>query len=637
MSTKNQNITRHAKAKKKINQEDNEIIEIEEIKKPKQLKSKKHKENIVNTSSESTTPNKKGQKKRDKTELIEIMDIEIPEKDSIPPKKKPLGKRQKRSVNKEKENERTKKNEKFSAKSASKLQTRGKSKSPLIKGRKKGKITNITLEESDNETEIKLTSVGKARTTMNRFIGKSPDNQNNKNKEITFNRNNKRKNGKKGKKDKKNEKEEEIIQCQLSEESDNEDIKRKNSRAKSKKKNNDNIDQSLNNLITRKSQKKLSKKKEDMKAKSAIKVILRNKTLNEKRNTLLGRKRKAENRNQKSKTPDKKMNKLNKLNSPIRKAPIKRNPSQLNKGKKKSKTPVRIVPKNNSKNNKNNLFMDQNSSRNCASPGLAVLNQLINEYGLEKVLDTLCKPKLEEKYKLDSCLKGLKDSCSDNKLPILLVKMLFSYIESKFDFPNKNKMTKRSTSAKKLSTFQFEKNANLKNSCFKSTINEKKYTVPKSDNGITVPMEIDDEENHEIPENKKIEKKNISSKVSSPKRVKSPLKNSSKKSEKKIMSIGSHYNKTKEGEIYKYQVSKLDGNGNAIFSCYDDKCSGMGLYELETKKFTVTRKHNLKHAEHEYIINFDNDEDKVFKDLVASERNDAQVFKENGERSVKIY
>ena len=49
------------------------------------------------------------------------------------------------------------------------------------------------------------------------------------------------------------------------------------------------------------------------------------------------------------------------------------------------------------------------------------------------------------------------------------------------------------------------------------------------------------------------------------------------------MSIGFHYNKTNDGEIFKYQVSNLDGKGNAIFKCYDEKCNGMGIYELDSK------------------------------------------------------
>ena len=106
---------------------------------------------------------------------------------------------------------------------------------------------------------------------------------------------------------------------------------------------------------------------------------------------------------------------------------------------------------------------------------------------------------------------------------------------------------------------------------------------------------------------------------------------------KKTTSIGSHYNKDEEGRIYKYQVANLDGKGNAIFKCYDDNCTGMGIYELESKKFSVTKKHSLKHGEHENIINYDKDGDNVFKEIIDKEKSDAQVFKENGERIVKYY
>jgi len=109
------------------------------------------------------------------------------------------------------------------------------------------------------------------------------------------------------------------------------------------------------------------------------------------------------------------------------------------------------------------------------------------------------------------------------------------------------------------------------------------------------------------------------------------------KKEKKNMSIGSHYYKDKDGMIYKYQVFKLDGKGNAIFKCYDDKCSSEGVYDLDSRIFHVTNKHSLKYNEHDYIINLDKNEDNVFKEMKNLEKNNAQVFKEGNERTVKIY
>ena len=63
----------------------------------------------------------------------------------------------------------------------------------------------------------------------------------------------------------------------------------------------------------------------------------------------------------------------------------------------------------------------------------------------------------------------------------------------------------------------------------------------------------------------------------------------------------------------------------------------MGLYELESRKFCVSKKHRLKHGEHEYIIHYDKAGDNVLKELIEKEKSDAQVFKENGERTVKYY
>ena len=123
------------------------------------------------------------------------------------------------------------------------------------------------------------------------------------------------------------------------------------------------------------------------------------------------------------------------------------------------------------------------------------------------------------------------------------------------------------------------------------------------------------------------------------KKEKSPIKAKTEevKKEKKNMSIGSHYHKDLDGLIYKYQVFKLDGQGNAVFKCYDDKCQSQGMYDLDSRKFSVTVGHNLKHQEHDYIIHYDKIEDNVFKEMINLNKNEAQVFKEGNDRSVKLY
>ena len=661
---------------RKSNEDDEDIIEIEEIPSPNQVKaSQKYKEKTENSSSESTTNKNAKNTKIDENELIEIMDVEIPDF-SKPVKKKASApaQGQKNNVNKI-ENENEKKRDKKLIKSVSKIGPKEKKRNAI--GKKGEKITNITLNESDNEnneniiqstTEVKIASQkGKnARTpdkknknSINKYpnrknTSKTPNKRNtsntqnkkiiNKSKENADNHNRKNKNIEKlkNKKNEKNEKED-IIQCQLSEESEDGDNQKKNSKnkiqkvKKSNKKANTSKDKEKDNynsgyLSSRKTslkKQKNSNENENLKSKSTIKVNLKNGAMKEKINNLLGRKRKQpDNQIEKLKTSNKKSNKSE---TTI----VKKYPKQKNKDEKiKSKTPFKNISKKNIQTYNSKMDIDDNKpKKKCATPELAVLNHLILEYGFEKVLDSLCKPKLDPKNKMDSCLQGLKDSCSNEKLPFLLVKMLFSYFQSKFNDKAKKPTKKRSTSVKKSNCIKniidnFDKSDSKLNNDTKSI-----FSMLDHVENVT-PIQIEEDEKEKNKENEKKSEEKDKNKT-----VKKPIKEETKneKKDKKVMSIGSHYQKTEGGEIYKYQVSVLDGKGNAIFKCYDDKCSGMAIYELDSRNFTETKKHNLKHSEHEYIMNYDKNGDVVFKDLIESEKSNAQVFKENGERTVKFY
>ena len=676
MSTRAQAKKRQSNSKKKDIQNEEEIIEIEEfpISRPKKS-SKKKKDNTENSSSEATTPNKKKQKKnnidkkekilKNDNELIEIMDIEIPEDDSITSNKKkvsapaPIPPRQKKTVSTIIINNKTKKDEKIPEKSIN--NNNSKEKYPIVKGKKSKNIQSITLDESENENnEIDIQVNNEVNSTSDKKnISKPQIKKNiNKSKEIS---------NVEDKKNKKNKKNQELIQCELSssedieeEKSDEKQIQKKKDKKQSEINNNSSDIFNSGFLSSQKasqSKNNISEKNEALKSKSTIKVNLKKDPLKAKMNNLLGRKRKPDDRKEKSKTPDKKADK----------SITPSNHNQKITSGKKSKTPLKNVAKKKFKTN--NLFVpkmnsEQNSKKAYVVPELAVLNQLIIEYGFEKVLDSLCKPKFDHKIKLDSCLQGLKDSCSNDKLPLILFKMFYSYFESKFE--EKKMFDKRSISAKKTNNLKQLVENNVEKSCQKTPINENKSDYSMKDQyEDESPIQIEDEEIQEIEEkneknvkneknekkdekneknekkeekkNEKNEKKIISVVKTKNKVVKSPNKQEGKKAEKKTTSIGSHYNKDEEGRIYKYQVAHLDGKGNAIFKCYDDNCTGMGIYEIESRKFSVSKKHSLKHGEHEYIINYDKDGDNVFKELIDNEKSEAQVFKENGERIVKYY
>ena len=178
MSTKLQPKKRKSVLKQKSTPDEDEIVEIEEI--PSRKTSRKYpkkKENTENSSSEATTPNKKNKKKQNKkkkdTDLIEIMDIEIPDDESLSITKKssiPVQKT-KKSINKNN----TKDKEKgLSVMSVSKISS--KEKSPIIKAKKNKKIASITLDESENEkeNEIKVTTEVKISPSNRRSTSKNP-------------------------------------------------------------------------------------------------------------------------------------------------------------------------------------------------------------------------------------------------------------------------------------------------------------------------------------------------------------------------------------------------------------------------------------------------------------------------------
>ena len=660
MSTKNQQKQKHSKMM------DDDIIEIEDISNPRQSRiSQKKKELPENTSSEATTPNKrkKNKRKNEDAELIEIMDIESPETQNIKKTSSPIT-RPKKSEIKNVENEKGKKKEKSSVKSVTKIGC--KDKSLLNKKKKEPKVASITLEESDNDsdmeeiTEVNTGSTRKKSTT--KIPGKKSTNKNKANTNIQSNKNKKS--------EKKAGKKQDMIQYDLSdEESDKESRKGKGKAPKvqyqypkKKRRKCSRTERNSGYYTIRKTSKSSLKKIEDkgsIKSKSTIKIFRKEKDLKDTLNNLLGRKRKID---VNSKTPVKNVHKSGTLKEKDKEKPLAKNQnkakvlSQSLIEKAKSPNPGNRAPKRNEKNNYINSFDQKmdidllNPNKKFSRPECAILNQLILEYGFELVLDTLCKSKLDQKSKLDSCLQGLQDSCTDIKLAYLFIKMLFSYFETKFNESGKKQYAKRSTSANKSSSKHFfgdnpkSKNPSskslLKNNKSNNAGNAEKDKNQEYDN----PIQIDDEE--EVKDNgKKNERKafaskslNINSNANAPSNnIKSASKQEVKKGEKKATSIGSHYNKTAVGEVFKYQVSNLDGKGNAVFKCYDEKCSGMGIYDIETKKFTVTQKHNLKYAEHEYIINIEKEKDNIFKDLKATGKSDAQVFKENGERTVKMY
>ena len=306
-------------------------------------------------------------------------------------------------------------------------------------------------------------------------------------------------------------------------------------------------------------------------------------------------------------------------------------------------SPIRISNSSKKNKNVNNVFN--------------TLNILVNKYGFDSVLNSLSKYDPNSKNKLDISINKLKETYAedtDELLPILLIRMLFTYFDQK-DKEKDKKIEKLEKIQQKQEKQEKNKISEISKIIEKNSKNSKKTTKSvekvntKIDNTNIINLSSSPIKSNVIPvtiepKSKKKEKNNekndntntnVIHLVEEEKLIKNEKKEKNEK--KNNMSIGSHYNKGDNGLIYRYQVFKLDGKGNAIFKCYDDKCVGEGIYDLNSKTFNVIKEHDMKHKEHDYILRCDKNDEKVFKEMNKTNKNDAQVFKEGNERTVKMY
>ena len=598
--------------KKSKDEDEDDIIEIKDISLKKLIKPislKKQKENIENDSSEATTPYKRRfKRKKTSDDMIEIMNVEL---------KKSRPKRLVKEISLKKE----RKKEKLSKQS--KL-TR-KEKSPIKKFKKIRNISEINQsEEDDSKVTKEVEGISMIKNMFKTPIKKSLKNR----MRIIHSYDRKSKN-----KTKRNKKNEKIQQIELSEDSENESSQGKGSIKTSLKWEKSDKDLNSSFSFSEKSSlgyttiKKLNKKKKnksyDRISRSTLKLRSKKET---KKKSLLGKKRKAGKNITKLITPKKrpvKMENQSKITQKL-KSPIQNKASKI-----RSKTP--------SKSMSRTKKLHRNSKRDYIEPELIILDKLITKHGLEKVLDYLCKPKLKRKGKFDCYLEEFKDSISNERTNFILYKMIFSYFNSKIkDIENLIHGQKRSISAIKSS---------IKNKLKKISNSENEKFVPKQlikDNNTSFSLnqqkeedsliEIETDDIEILDNNGKSEEKESS--IGKDKNDNSIILN---EEEKDSTSIGSHYNKNVDGKIYKYQAYYLDGKGHAIFKCYDDKCSGMGIYELDTMNFEKTKPHNLKHMDHEFIRCCEKDISDIFKELTEKNKSNAQVFKVKGEKTIKYY
>jgi hypothetical protein len=250
------------------------------------------------------------------------------------------------------------------------------------------------------------------------------------------------------------------------------------------------------------------------------------------------------------------------------------------------------------------------------SPELGIFYYLIGEYGIDKVVDSIYKSDNPPRNKLDICLKGIKEMYGENKLIMMIIKSMISSMKEKINgiFPSK----KRTSSS-------HSKKTDYHNENYKKKI-EDIYSEEISNLNIPVIFLNDDDEEEE---NNNKDKKIINS-------IKDLEKNKDEKEERRI-AIETHYNKGKGGNVYKYAINCLLGK-IVVFHCFDKGCNSVGTLDLETKKFRIQEEHNLKHCEHNYVINFNKEkDDEIFQEILDKNYLDAQIFREGKNMIVRYY
>ena len=115
----------------------------------------------------------------------------------------------------------------------------------------------------------------------------------------------------------------------------------------------------------------------------------------------------------------------------------------------------------------------------------------------------------------------------------------------------------------------------------------------------------------------------------------------------KELEISIHFQKDKDGKIFKYCKSHLCSNkGDPFYTfyCADRKCGAKAYYYIKSMKFENITNHKLPHSEHCYIrnmnrnMNIEGKYNPIIEEFIKRNYHEAQVFlKNNGAQLVKWY
>ena len=263
----------------------------------------------------------------------------------------------------------------------------------------------------------------------------------------------------------------------------------------------------------------------------------------------------------------------------------KRN-SSLNTSKNSEKT-SKISEKNQKEKPK------EISKEKYTTPSLTILSKLKDEYGIELILDTLCKDELDPSIKLDSMLKAIIDPYGGEKFIYMLLKLIVT--------------------------------------------SDNTIPLPTKNISIIEENEIEDViKNYKKSENKKNE---IIEKITEKKNEIVKINNCKNNNYKKDLGLGMHFHKDTDGHVYKFYIHHFMGGNICSYYCSDKGCGGNAKYDIDSMSFKMERPHSKAYDDHQYAINLDTEKDKnIYKELENSDNyNDCQLFKKEGKRQIKYY
>ena len=257
---------------------------------------------------------------------------------------------------------------------------------------------------------------------------------------------------------------------------------------------------------------------------------------------------------------------------------------------------------NNIDNNKNgNALLNrkrkrENNKKININLEFKLFYKLVEKYGIEKVVSSLCKSdNIYSNTAIDQMIDKISDTCDKNKFIGNIIKTYFYLLKEYMQNNNeiKNALTNK-------------KNYDQQRILSKSKIN--------NNNKLNINFQINDNNMIEIPE-RGVEGGGMT---------------------KNLMKLECHYNRDEEGNIYKYKIMYLLGN-LAVFKCFDDKCNGDAIFDLDQRKFKVEQKHNKKYYEHNFVINGKIDNDIIYNQMNNNKSMEAQILLKDNSEIVRFY